>query len=93
MTESLSLIEHAAQQSDRWLFIAVEVAFAIAIIWYIRKSERRLHQVESGKEEVQKEYLNHVKTESLYNRTVIEESTRAIKEFNNYMRRTGAKSD
>ena len=62
MTPDIDLINHAAVQSDRWMFVALLIIGILAVIVLFRFFTSRLERVEKKMDQVQSEFNTHLKT-------------------------------
>jgi type II secretory pathway pseudopilin PulG len=62
MNEYVETISFAANQSDRWMFVALLVIGILAVIVLFRFFTNRLERVEKKMDQVQCEFNQHLKT-------------------------------
>lgn len=62
MQEYIGAINHAASQSDRWMFVALLAIGILAVIVLFRFFTSRLDRVEKKMDQVQGEFNSHLKT-------------------------------
>lgn len=62
MTEHIETITQIAQQSDRWMFVALLTIGILAVIVLFRFFTSRLDKVEKKMDQVQCEFNQHLKT-------------------------------
>jgi len=87
MTEFIPIVDHASRQGLQWFLILELIVLGVIVVWYVRKSERKIDAAEETIRKMQEKHEDHLKTESLFLRTLVEESNRIIKEFNKNSRR------
>jgi GTP1/Obg family GTP-binding protein len=62
MKETIELINHAANQSDKWMFVALLVIGIIAVVVLFKYFTSRMDRVEKKMDAVQCEFNQHLKT-------------------------------
>jgi type II secretory pathway pseudopilin PulG len=62
MSEYIETISFAANQSDRWMFVALLIIGILAVIVLFRFFTSRLERVEKKMDQVQSEFNTHLKT-------------------------------
>lgn len=62
MNEYIETISFAANQSDRWMFVALLIIGILAVIVLFRFFTSRLERVEKKMDQVQSEFNTHLKT-------------------------------
>jgi GTP1/Obg family GTP-binding protein len=62
MKETIELINHAANQSDKWMFVALLVIGIIAVVVLFKYFTSRMDRVEKKMDSVQSEFNQHLKT-------------------------------
>lgn len=62
MNEYIETISFAANQSDRWMFVALLIIGILAVIVLFRFFTSRLERVEKKMDQVQSDFNNHLKT-------------------------------
>jgi GTP1/Obg family GTP-binding protein len=62
MKEAIDLINHASNQSDKWMFVALLVIGIIAVVVLFKYFTSRIDRVEKKMDAVQCEFNQHLKT-------------------------------
>lgn len=62
MEKYIETITHVAQQTDRWMFVALIVIGIVAVVVLFRYFTGRIDRVEKKMDDVQCEFNQHLKT-------------------------------
>ena len=78
MNEYIETISFAANQSDRWMFVALVIIGILAVIVLFRFFTARLERVEKKMEQVQSDFNCHLRTANKEMMEVLSLSNQAI---------------
>jgi len=78
MNEYIETISFAANQSDRWMFVALLIIGILAVIVLFRFFTARLERVEKKMEQVQSDFNCHLRTANKEMMEVLSLSNQAI---------------
>jgi hypothetical protein len=87
MTEAaLQTIEHASQQSDRWLFIALLIVGGLSIGWLTRWFMQQLAIANQATAEAQKGFADYLQNNATEMIKVVSECRIAMHEMNRFLK-------
>jgi Ca2+/H+ antiporter len=86
MKEMVPILDHAAQQSDRWMFIAL-LAIGLLAMWMLARYFARQHDVLSAKLDETNKYVRETVTNLVAKtNTALEANTAAFREIEPLLR-------
>ena len=87
----IEAINHAAEQSDRWLFVALIVIGLLSVFSLFRYFTARLESIQHRMDEQTREFVDHLKTSNREMLTLIASSQEVIDRNSQIMERVERK--